>query len=156
MTFCGYNETMANGIRLFVDGMIEAMEARHESGASMDEVLRTELLDLAGMNKALNEAPPRHRGDLLNALVAINVFAQTIFSRSTSKNIDARQFADGCRNSALEFIKLVKLTEERHLIELRKRRVNHGDAIAIKSVGDWLLHHADSVVDGVANETATV
>lgn len=155
MTFCGYNETMANGIQLFVEGMIEAMLARHSAGTSMEEVLRTELIDLATMNDALKKTSMRP-DDLLNALVAINTFAQTIFSRSINKKFDADQFAKECRRSGLEFVKLVKATEERHLGELRSRGVRHGDAVAIEAVGKWLLQHADDVVDDRVNKLATV
>jgi hypothetical protein len=155
MAFCGYNETMASGIRLLVEGMIEAMLARHNSGASMEEVLRTELIDLAKMNETLTMAD-RQPGDLLNALTAINLFAQTIFSRSTGKKSDADYFAEECRHSGIAFINLVKLTEERHLSELHRRKVSHGSAIAMESVAKWLLQHASEVVESKADEVATV
>ena len=146
MVFCGYNDTMADGLRLFVEGMIEAMLARHDVGVPMEEVLRTELVDLAKLNETLGTAN-REPSDLLNALVAINVFAQTIFSRSIGENIDAEKFTDSCRNSASLFVELVRVTEERHLEELHKRRANHGDALAIQSVGNWLMRRVDLAVD---------
>lgn len=155
MAFCGYNETMANGIRLLIEGMIEAMLARHDSGTSMEEVLRTELIDLAKMNETLTMAD-RQPGDLLNALTAINLFAQTIFSRSIDKKTDAGRFADECRHSSLAFIKLVKLTEERHLSELHRRKVGHGSTIAMESVAKWLLQHASEVAESKTDEVAIV
>lgn len=142
MVFCGYNQTMADGLELFVEGMIEAMLTRHDSGLSMDEVLRTELRDLTSLNETLNGAN-RQVSDLLNALVAINSFAQTIFTRAKGEEIDAERFAGECRRSGQAFINLVRMTEERHLSELLNRGVGHGDVDAIKAVGGWLLQDID-------------
>ena len=138
MVFCGYNETMAQGLAIFVEGMIEAMVKRNGSGTPMPEVLRTELLDLAALNESLSSAS-RERADLTNALVAINTFAQTIFSRTVESSSSADEFAAECRRAAQSFIELVKLTEERHQYELARLAAHHGDKRAIECVGEWVL-----------------
>jgi len=153
MVFCGYNDTMASGLKLFVEGMVEAMLARHDAGVPMEEVLRTELADLARLNAVL-ESGRRDSGDLLNGLIAINEFAQTIFSRSLGRGFDANRFADECRHSALAFVELIKVTEEQHLAQLRARGVGHGDPIAIELVGKWLLGNSADVVDGNSLDVA--
>jgi hypothetical protein len=137
---------MAEGLRLLVEGMIEAMLSRHDQGTPMEEVLRTELIDLTAMNATIEEVD-RQPSDLLNALIAINIFAQTIFTRSKAENLDSLRFAEECRASVETFVRLVKLTEERHLDELDKLHATHGDIPAIRAVGKWLLQHADETAD---------
>jgi hypothetical protein len=134
MAFCGYNDTMADGIRMLVEGMIEAMVARHTRGEPMKEVVETELRDLRVMNSVILEQEPVPR--ILEGLAAINLFAQSIFSLSRDSSDDPDDFAKACRKQCERFIKLVQVTEQRHEAEMEA--TGRGDA-AITAVAKFLL-----------------
>jgi hypothetical protein len=136
MTFCGYNDTMATGIRTLVEGMIEAMAARHARGLPMQEVVRAELRDLDAMNRALLE---RARQDtFLPGLCGINLFAQVIFTAAQNESGTLKRFSAACRRHCETFIELVRATEERHQYELAACASEAGTE-AIERVAAWLL-----------------
>lgn len=135
MTFCGYNPTMAKGLRTFAEGMVLAMEERHSKGVSMPDVVRSELIDLARMNEVLKAGETTLE---LDALMAINCFAQAVFTAAAPQAGSAPEFRKACLAFADQFVALVKETEDQHQFELGARESMSGDVAAIEAVARWL------------------
>lgn len=134
---------------MFAEGMVLAMEERHAKGVPMPEVVRSELVDLARMNKGLEGGSASLKN---NALVAINLFAQAVFTAASPYAATPSDFRRACLAFADEFIDLVKDTELQHQAELDTRGTRSGDTEAIDAVSQWLQDRAASEVTVAAAE----
>jgi hypothetical protein len=132
VTFCGYNETIADGIRLLVGGMIEAIDAK-SGGDGIADAVASELQDLKIMNWHLSKSA--QADSELAALSGLNLFAQVIFT--SAQVTDQESFHRSCHETCERLIELVKQTDTRHLRELGSGERSSSEAIAL--VAQWLM-----------------
>jgi len=134
MSIGGYNDTMAAGIRMLVEGIIQAVASRHSRHTPLHEIVESTLRDIGAMNSRL--LAQRDLPDSLRGLVAINLFVESVFPSSQDLGEEIEAFSSECRARCEQLIELARLTKERHELELEKAGQRN---VATKAVTKTLL-----------------
>jgi len=142
MAICGYNEKIGNGLKLLVEGMIDALEKKMEVG-SANAVLQRELLELDNIITVLRTAP----GETLPEMfIGLNLLARAMFSEVQKELLisDNNDLAGACRRVGDSFIGLLAQTELKHQ-ELRSHSDGHTSIAAqARSLAQWALEKSSS------------
>jgi hypothetical protein len=140
MAICGYNEKIGNGLKLLVEGMIDALEKKMEAG-SASAVLQRELVELDTIIAILRTAP----GEVLPEMfIGLNLLARALFSKVQQELLasDSNDLAGACQRVGDDFIGLLTQTELKHQ-ELR----SHDDgrisiAAQARALAQWALERS--------------
>lgn len=142
MAICGYNEKIGNGLRLLVEGMIDALEKKMEAG-SANAVLQHELLELDNIITVLKTAP----GEVLPEMfIGLNLLARAMFSEVQRELTisDSNDLAGACRRVGDHFIGLLAQTELKHQ-ELRSHSNGRASIAAqARALAQWALEKSSS------------
>ncbi len=112
MAICGYNEKIGNGLKLLVEGMIDALEKKMEGG-SANAVLQRELIELDNIITVLRTAP----GEVLPEMfIGLNLLSRAMFSEVQRELVvsGTNNLAGACRRVGENFIGLLAQTELKH------------------------------------------
>jgi len=142
MAICGYNDKIGEGLRLLVEGMVDALE-RKAATASADEVLATELRELDAMISTLGTA----EGETLPQMfVGLNVFASALFSDVQRQLLSSGSgdLSAPCRRVGEDFVDLLIETEGKSQ-ELRSSDYEKRSAsVFAKTLAEWSLRKSRS------------
>lgn len=136
MAICGFNDKIGEGLKLLVEGMIQALEAK-AAATSAEEVLQRELLELDSIISVLETAP----GQVLPEMfIGLNLLAKAMFVE-TERELRYTGNSDlgtVCRRIGTEFIDLLARTEDRSQAMRRQARSESITAEAEK-LAQWAL-----------------
>jgi hypothetical protein len=142
MAICGYNEKIGNGLKLLVEGMIDALEKKMEDG-SANVVLQRELVELDNIIAVLKTVPGK---TLPEMFIGLNLLARAMFSDVQKELLVSgnNDLAGACRRVGDGFISLLAQTELKHQ-ELR----SHDDgrtlaAAQARTLAQWALERSSS------------
>jgi hypothetical protein len=142
MAICGYNEKIGNGLKLLVEGMIDALEKKMEAG-SANAVLQRELMELDNIITVLRTAP----GEVLPEMfIGLNLLARAMFSEVQRELAisDTNDLAGACRRVGDSFIGLLAQTELKHQ-ELRSHSDGRASIAAqARTLAQWALEKSSS------------
>lgn len=142
MAICGYNEKIGNGLKLLVEGMIEALEKKMEAG-SANAVLQRELIELDNIITVLKTAS----GEVLPEMfIGLNLLARAMFSEVQRELAisGTNDLADACRRIGDHFIGLLAQTELKHQ-ELRSHSDRQASVAAqARALAQWALEKSSS------------
>lgn len=140
MTICGYNDTIGEGLRMLVDGMVEALEKKAES-TSVQDVLAREAVELDSMIAVMRNA---QGGTLPEMFVGLNLLAKALFRRVQEDLIaqNSEDLGGACREVGESFIELLSNTEN----EYEERRALGGKSLSAqecaREVAEWALRRS--------------
>jgi len=142
MAICGYNEKIGEGLRILVDGMVEALENKVDH-STVEEVLRREVIELETMiftmKKAENET-------LTEMFVGLDILAKALFERVRKNLKDLKSEALGaeCRGVGESFIALLSEAEKRS----EQRRIINGKEIPpeifARELAEWVVRQGEA------------
>jgi hypothetical protein len=140
VAICGYNEKIGDGLRLLIEGMVDALETKTQV-VSVNSVLSRELIELDSIISVLRSA----RGDVLPEMfIGLNLFASALFAAVRREVCSAAPptLANACMKVGEQFIELLSMTErENQLLPLSEWS---DDAIAsrAKLLAGWALQQS--------------
>lgn len=148
MAICGYNDKIGDGLRILVEGMIEALEKKAES-ASANEVLDRELIELEAMISTMKRA----RGDTLPEMfVGLNMLAKALFERvqNNLRQTNGEDIARECKSVGKAFIHLLSETEKRNEFQKLAMAKNMPVDKLATALAEWVLSQSASEAPAVA------
>jgi hypothetical protein len=143
MSICGYNDKIGDGLRLLVEGMIEALD-RKTKASPIAAVLDREVTELEAMIGTLSKAD---HCTLAQMFVGLNILARALFEQVRQMPGVEREssWADECRSVCEAFTVLLSRTEnhyeqsEQRRSALTKRSVERlAEQLAL-----WALRHSE-------------
>jgi hypothetical protein len=140
MAICGFNAKIGEGLRLLVEGMIEALEKKARTSSS-NEVLARELVELDNIVSVLRSAP----GEVLPEMfIGLNLLAKSLFAevQNELRSSGSHDLATACREVGKNFVDLLAQTELRSE-ELRSHQHGNGSIAAeARELAQWALERS--------------
>jgi hypothetical protein len=137
MTICGYNERIGEGLRILVEGMVQALEEKLNY-ASVSEVMDNEIIELETMIETMRAT---HGETLPEMFVGLNLLAKPLFERVRSNLRESKSENLGveCRAIGEMFVNILADTERRSIEQrLRKSKKASPDNLA-RELAQWVL-----------------
>lgn len=140
MTICGYNETIGRGLRLLIQGMIEALERKSEA-CPINELLDREVVELEAMIETLGVDD---RNTLAQMFVGLNFLARALFEqvRQNQSNASDTTWHDEMRSIGEAFNILLSRTED-HGEQRRAAGEGRPPQQFAKELARWALQNCD-------------
>jgi hypothetical protein len=137
MAICGYNEKIGNGLKMLVEGMIDALEKKAAT-SSAEVVLKRELVELDNIISVLKTAP----GEVLPEMfIGLNLLAKSMFSEVQKElySSQSEDLASACRKIGNNFVDLLAQTELKN--EELRSRLDAGGSVAenAQNLARWAL-----------------
>jgi hypothetical protein len=145
MTICGYNDTIGGGLRMLVDGMVEALEKK-AAKTSVQEVLEREAVELEAMITTMRTA----QGETLPEMfVGLNLLAKALFQRVQEdlKLQNSDDLGAACREIGESFIELLSDTETEYEVQREAGGENLSAQTCAREVAEWALRRS-ALLDG--------
>ncbi len=137
MAICGYNEKIGNGLKMLVEGMIDALEKKVAT-SSTEAVLKRELVELDAIISVLKTAP----GEVLPEMfIGLNLLAKSMFSEVQKElhSSGSKDLAAACRKVGNNFVDLLAQTELKNE-DLRSHPAAGGSiATNAQNLAKWAL-----------------
>ena len=136
MAICGFNDKIGDGLKLLVEGMIEALEVK-AAAASPEKALQRELLELDTIICVLRTA----KGQVLPEMfVGLNLLAKAMFVEVERelRNSVTNDLRAVCLRIGTEFIDLLARTEDRSKA-LRQQNESTLITTEAKRLAQWAL-----------------
>jgi len=128
MTFCGYNDEMAEGIVMFNKGLAIQTEKRAvEEGVSLSGIPAIELAELRVMLEEVTRSPKREALAGITALAALVIFAYEELERRLAK--DSSLTAEQAFAEMSAEINDLMFTMEEHYYQKLRPHLERGEAI---------------------------
>jgi hypothetical protein len=140
MSICGYNEKIGSGLRLLVEGMVDALEIK-AANASIDDVLNREIVELKAMIGTMREAGEQ---TLPAMFVGLNELAKALFEqvRLEMREDSSRTLSETCVNLGESFVTLLAETEHRNQQQQGGTiSLNQADNLAV-ALAQWVLEQS--------------
>lgn len=140
MAICGYNEKIGNGLKLLIEGMIDALNGKMEVG-SANVVLRRELVELDNIITVLKTVA----GETLPEMfIGLNLLARAMFLEVQEELLITGNddLTGACRKVGDSFIGLLAQVELKHQ-ELRSHSGDYTSVAAqARTLAQWALEKA--------------